>query len=153
MPVENDSLDNILRGAGGRKPPRPEAATQADADDADAISMADMSGTHCMRPANRNLTRIHLVDRAGKVRTMQYAHMDVEGRFDGDTFAFVFAGTRHWQVTVKGHGRKFWAVYDYISLHRWPYLREAVRGEFQADKDATEFTSIEIKDVTPASDG
>ena len=103
-----------------------------------------------MPPANRNLTRIHIVDKAGRVRSFQYNHLDVESTCEGGTFTLTFAGTKHWRVTVKGHGKMFWAVYDYITLHRWPCLREASGSMPGANADAEAvFTEIKIVDVTP----
>lgn len=146
MPESNDSLSKILSRA------NPVAASKngdtPPADDGDALTLADMNGK-TMRPANKNLTRLHVVDRQGKVRSFQYAHLDVESRFDGDTFILLFAGTKHYQVTVTGHGKRFWAAYDYCTLHRWPYLREAAGSMPEANEGDAVFTKIEIKDVTP----
>ena len=62
----------------------------------------------------------------------------------------VFAGTKHWQVMVKGHGPKFSAILDYISLHRWTHLREATGSMPRAGGDGeTVLTEIKIVDVTP----
>jgi hypothetical protein len=49
----------------------------------------------------------------------------------------------------KGHRPKFWAIYDYCSLHRCPYLREATGSmpELAADGE-TVLTEIKITDIT-----
>ena len=73
--------------------------------------------------------------------------LDVQSTYEGGTFVLVFAGTRHWQVTVKGHGKKFWLAYDYITLHRCQYIREAA-GSMVPDGEAV-FTSVEFVDITP----
>jgi hypothetical protein len=51
---------------------------------------------------------------------------------------------------VKGRGKGFWKAYDYVTLFRWPYIREAVRD---FDKEGTVFTEIKITDVTPKPEG
>ena len=54
---------------------------------------------------------------------------------------------------MKGHGPKFWAIYDYITLNRWAYLREATgsMAGFAADGE-TVLTEIKIADITPRND-
>ncbi len=151
MPESKDSLDEILQRVGGQKKPS-KNGDSAPSDDTDAITFADMNGT-AMRPANKNLTRLHIVTKDGKVRSFQYHYLDVESRFDGDTFTLLFVGSKHWQVTVKGRGKRFWAVYDYITLHRWPYLREETGSMPGAAEGEAVFTSIDIKDVTPQPEG
>jgi hypothetical protein len=84
------------------------------------------------------------------VRTFQNHCLDVLSPFDGKQFVLLFAGTKHFQVTVKGHGPKFWAINDHCSTHRWSYLREAVR-DF-GDEGETVLTEIKITDVTPRSE-
>lgn len=60
----------------------------------------------------------------------------------------LFAGVKHWEVTVNGSGPNFWKVFDYITLGRWPFIVEATRGFKFSDAD-TVFDQILIKDVTP----
>ncbi len=139
-----DSLSNILsRTATVGTPSNGHAAPP---EESDALTLAEMSGT-AMRPANKNLTRLHVIKKDGKVFTFQYHFLDARSTFEGGAFTLLFCGAKHWELTVKGHGPKFWMVYDFLTLHRWPYLREAVRD--MADEGETVFTSIEIKDVTP----
>jgi hypothetical protein len=77
----------------------------------------------------------------------------VRSTCDGKEFVFVFAGTKHYEVTVRGHGPRYWAIYDYISTHRWPYLREATGNESRfSDAEETVLTSIVVKDVTPKAE-
>jgi hypothetical protein len=157
MPDTNDdnpTLKRILSESVPKRPssasPSPPPATVPDDDD-DAITFAQMNGKYStLRPENKTIPRLHVVDKTGKVRSFQYVHLDSDSNFDGGEFSVVFAGTKHWKLTVKGHGKMFWRVYDYISLHRWPYIREEAR-DFGNGKDdgETVFTSIEFTDVTP----
>ena len=142
----DDPIRALLKRTPESTPPaaRPEAS-----EDSDSLSISQMDGQYAsLRPTNKNLTRLHVVKRDGKVHSYQYNFLDAESSFDGGTFTLLFAGVKHWQIRVKGHGPKFWSVYDYISLHRWPYLREATGSMPGADGE-TVFTSIEITDVTP----
>lgn len=116
--------------------------------DPEALTIAEMNGSTALRPANKLLTRLHIVLKDGSVHTMIYHHLDSNAHFHGDSFTLVFIGAKHWSVTVKGHGPKFWAIFDYITLFRWAYIREEPR-DFKSDKDATVFTEITIRDVTP----
>jgi hypothetical protein len=84
------------------------------------------------------------------VRTFEYDHLDVEHRFSGGKFSLVFAGTKHWRIDVEGHG-DLWKIFDYCTLRRWPYLREAtgsMPGAGRSDGE-TVLTKIEIHDITP----
>jgi hypothetical protein len=118
--------------------------------DPEALTIAEMNGSTALRPANKLLTRLHVVLKSGVVRSFQYMHLDSGSKFDGNEFTFVFIGAKHLQVEVKGHGPKLWAIYDYCCLHRWPYLREALgnAGKFAADGE-TVITEIKITDITP----
>jgi hypothetical protein len=118
---------------------------------ADEITIAGMNGQYSnMKPADRNLTRIHFMDKTGRVRTFQYAYLDSESTFEGGTFTLIFTGVKHWLITVKGHGKSFWAIYDSITLHRWTYLREGSGSMPEANGEGeTVFTKIEFKDITP----
>lgn len=104
--------------------------------------------------ANKNLTRIHVILKDGKVRSFQYAFLDALSTYEGGAFTLMLAGVKHWQVTVQGHGKDFWRVYDLCTLHRLPYLREA-SGSMAglAEKGETALASIDIKDVTPKDEG
>ena len=103
-----------------------------------------------LRPANGNLTRLHIVLRNGRVRTMQYADLTSDASFDGDQFTLPFAGVKPLRVTVKGHGPNLWALYDYCCLHRCPYLREASGSLRGIGTDDTVLECITITDATPA---
>lgn len=109
----------------------------------DSLTLADMQGV--MRPANKEIGRLHVIDSKGVVRTFNYDHLDVEHRFDGERFSVVFAGTKHYRIDVTG--RNLWRVYDYITIRRWPYLRQAPR-DFASDGEMI-ITLIEIHDITP----
>lgn len=137
-----DSLNRLLNKA---TPDAPAAYATEIVEESDAITIAEMNGK--LRPANKTLTRIHFVLKDGRVRSYQYAYLDSETTFDGNSFTLLFAGVKHHKITVTGHGPEFWRAYDLISLHRLPYLREATRGF--ADKSETVFTEIKIVDVTP----
>jgi hypothetical protein len=137
----------MIRSLGARSPATPEVEPPL-AEEDEGMTIGQMDGRYStLRPANKPLTRLHVIDRSGRVRTFQYSHLDAESSFDGDTFTLVFAGTRRWRVAVSGHGKLFWAVYDYCTLHRWPYLREATR-DF-GDPTETVFTRIEITESAP----
>ncbi|MGL4555767.1 MAG: hypothetical protein ACRC33_31755 [Gemmataceae bacterium] len=147
MADANDSLTQLRRGL---LPLAPPAAPPGDGTESDALSVAGMDGRYAtLRPANRNLTRLHVVKRDGKVFTFQYAFLDAASTFDGRAFTLLFAGARHWRVTVTGHGPSFWRAYDLVTLHRWPYLREATGSLPGADGEETAFLTIDVQDVTP----
>ena len=139
---------------------KPWHATRADRgsgvteDSDDVLAIQQMDGDYAKKmPANKTLTRIHVVLRDGTVETFQYHFLDVKSSFKGSEFEVIFAGTKHWKLTVKGHGKKFWWVYDMITLHRLPYLKEATDNEAKfSDKEQTMLTQIRITDVTPKPD-
>lgn len=111
----------------------------------DAIELSEMDGDYAsLRPSNKPIPRLHVMDRTGKVRTYMYHHLDSDARFDGNSFVVVFAATKLWEITVKG--RNLWRIFDYVTLARWPYLREDHRSGF---KDGEVIESITIKDITP----
>lgn len=119
--------------------------------EAEAISLADMDGKYAtLRPDNKAVMRLHVVDRPGNVRSFQYVHLDSDSRFghtkNGQFFVLRFIGSQTMQVTV--HGRNLWRLYDYIVLHRWPYLRVADR-DFAGDKEAI-VTAVDIEEVREA---
>lgn len=129
--------------------PVEELPPQQDAGgDEEALPFTAMTPDSWPRPANKTLPRLHIVKNDGSVVTMMYFHLDSHATYKGGEFTLLFTGAKHWQVTVKGSGPKFWEVYDYISLARWPFLVEATRGFKGGDGD-TVFDSIDIKDVTP----
>jgi hypothetical protein len=143
MPETKDSLD-FLKKMSAREPEKPPVEEQ----DPETLTIAEMDGRYStLRPANKTLTRMHVILKNGKIFSFQNHYLDVRSTFEGGTFVLLFAGTKHYEVTVIGHGPKFWAVYDYCTQHRWPYLREATR-DFAADGE-TVFTEIRIVDVTP----
>ena len=112
----------------------------------DGLALADLHAAAAPRPAFRNLTRLHLVLRGGTVHTFQYAWLDAESTFDGRSFVLHFGGSRPQRVTVRGHGPRFWAAYDYVTLHRWPYLREATGSLPGAAGGDLVITGIAIED-------
>lgn len=151
MPGPSDSLSKYFAAAAGRNP---AAAADDDlplAEEAQELTIAQMDGRYAsLRPANGNLTRLHVVTRTGRVRTMQYADLTSDANFDGDHFTLTFAGVKPLRVTVKGYGPRFWALYDYCCLHRCPYLREAACSVPGAGPDDTVLERITIADVPPA---
>lgn len=142
----DDKLKKVQHGI------KPDGETAAEPQDADALTLADMNGEYAtLRAANKLLTRLHIIDKAGKVFSFQYHHLDSHSVYDGGKITLVFVGAKHWEISAKGQGPDVWKIYDYITLHRWPYLREAsgsMPGAAATDKD-TVFTEITIKDVTP----
>lgn len=150
MAGSKDKLADILNRTTPGAPPPP--ATEEP--DGEALTIAQMDGkSSSLRPANKNLTRLHVVLKDGKVCSFQYHYLGAMSAFEGGKFTLLFEGAKHWELTVKGHGPKFWAVYDYCTLHRWPYLREATGSMPGAAADGeTVFTEITIKDVTPKSE-
>lgn len=125
-----------------------ETISGEQADD-EAIEPGTLKEGNLARPANKLLTRFHVVTKDGTTHAFMYHQLDSNATFKGSEFTLLFAGAKHWQITVKGSGPKFWKVFDYICLHRWPFIVEATR-DFGGDTD-TVFTEIEIKDVTPKS--
>ena len=140
-----DSLDGLLSRMNGKPAADREPPPEADGEE---LSIGQMGAG--VRPANKNLTRIHVVRKNGDVESYQYHYSDVKGVFKGSEFTVIFAGTKHWSLTVRGSGPDLWRAYDLITLHRLPYLREATDNEAKfAGKGETVFTSVEVRDVTP----
>jgi hypothetical protein len=152
MPESNaDTLSNILKRSSPVGAPPKSADPGPDEAEPDALTIAEM-GTS-IRPANKNLTRIHVVRKNGDIESFQYHFSDVRGTFKGSEFVIIFAGTKHWQLNVRGSGPDFWRAYDLITLHRLPYLREATENEAKfAAKDATIFAEVKIADITPKNE-
>jgi hypothetical protein len=116
-----------------------------------ALTFGEMDGGATMRPANKELARLHVIDAEGNVKTFAYDHFDVRHEFYGARFSVFFAGTKHWRLDVEG--TNLWRAYDYITLRRWPYLR-AVPGnaaKFAGNGVQAEpvITKVEWHDVTP----
>ena len=154
MNDRKDSLDGLLSRMNGRPAPPGNDAPPPEPD-GEELSLASMDGRYStLRPANKNLTRIHVILKDGKVRSFQFAFLDALSTYEGGAFTLLFAGVKHWAVTVKGHGRDFWRVYDLCTLHRLPYLREAAGSMAGlADKGETVLAEIKIQDVTPRHEG
>ncbi|OWK42138.1 hypothetical protein FRUB_04216 [Fimbriiglobus ruber] len=127
-------------------PPEP-----VETDDCETLTISQMDGKYAtLRPANKTLTRIHVILKDGKVRSYQYAFLDALSTYDGGTFTLLFAGVKHWALTVKGHGPNFWRIYDLCTLHRLPYLREASGSMAESGGEGeTILTEIKIVDATP----
>lgn len=132
-----------------------KAAGKPAADDPETVSLAEMDGKYArLRPDNQGVTRLHVVDRRGNVRSFQYVHLDSDGEFghdeNGQFFVVRFTwgtGSQRMEVTVRG--RNLWRMYDYIQLHRWPYLRVADR-DFAGDKEPV-VTSIDMQPLKEES--
>ena len=146
-----DSLKDILSGA--KTKPRDDDTPPAEGD-GEELSLARMKGDYsALRPANKSLTRLHVILKDGKVRSYQYVFLDALSTYEGGSFTLLFAGVKHWQLTVKGHGPNLWRLYDLCTLHRLPYLREASGSMPGVGEDGeTVLTEIRIADVTPKAD-
>lgn len=116
--------------------------------DGESLDLGELRDGNFPRPANKHLTRLHVRKSDGTVHSFVYHHLDSNARFKGGEFTLVFTGAKHWELKVKGSGKKFWKVFDYITLFRWPFLVEATRDFGGGEEDAV-FTSVEIRDVTP----
>jgi hypothetical protein len=149
MNQSRDSLKDLLHGA--KPKPKAEDLPPEQEEESEELSIPQMNGKYStLRPANKTLTRVHVILKDGKVRSYQYVFLDALSTYDGNSFTLLFAGVKHWSVTVKGHGPNLWRVYDLCTLHRLPYLREA-SGSMPGlgDDGETVLTEIKIADVTP----
>lgn len=134
---------------GNGKPPENQTGggTPAAPDD-ECIAVGTMNAATLPRPANKPLPRLHIVKNDGSIHTMMYYQLDSHAIYKGGEFKLLFVGAKHWEVTAMGSGPRFWEIYDYLTLARWPFLVEATHSFRGGDGD-TVFDSIEIKDVTP----
>ena len=81
---------------------------------------------------------------------LQYVHLGT-GEFgftaNGQVFSFVFSDLQPKLVTV--HGRNLQRIFDYISLRRMPWIRQADR-DFRSTDDTTDkepiITRIDVED-------
>jgi hypothetical protein len=106
----DDPIRTILKRPPESPPPTLPSGASDEAEP-ESLSISQMDGIYAsMPPANKNLTRLHVVKKDGKVHSYQYHFLDAESSFDGGTFTLLFAGVKHWQVEVRGHGPKFWSV-------------------------------------------
>ena len=139
MRDEKDSLKDItLRMA----KPKPEDEPP-EQEDSDALTISQMNGHYStMRPANKILTRRHVIHKDGKVETLQFHHLDAKSVYDRESFTFLFSGAKLWELTVEG--RNLWRIYDYISLSRWPYIRVTARD---FDEKGEVVTAARIKEI------
>jgi len=142
MQESRDSLTALLHGA--KVKPKPQEQPPEQDAESEEMTIASMDGKYAtMRPANKALTRIHIVHSDGKVETLYFHHIDAKSEYNGGSFTFLFSGAKLWELTVEG--RNLWRLYDYISLSRWPYIRVAHR-DF-GGKDEEVFTAARIKDI------
>jgi hypothetical protein len=142
--------DKRLDSLFGNGPAAAARAEQESRAEPEVLTLAQMDGSaETMRPADKEIARLHVILKDGSVRTFINDHLDVEHRFESGKFSLVFAGTKHWRIDVEG--RNLWQVFDYLTLRRWPYLREATR-DFAGDGE-TIITRIAIHDVTPQPAG
>lgn len=144
MPASNsDRLNDILKRTAPNGDHLKESDLLPDEGEAEALTIAQMDGKYSsMRPANKPLTRLHVIHKDGKVESLQYHHLDAKSEFNGHSFVFLFSGAKLWELTVEG--RNLWRMYDYISLCRWPYIRVANR-DFDAESEMV--TSAKIKEI------
>ncbi len=120
----------------------------ADASDPECLSLSQMDGQYSkLRPSNKMLECLHVVDIKGEVVTLNYAFLDVRADFKPGEFTVIFAGTKHFRVTVTGNN--LWRIFNYVCSRRWAYLRVEPR-RFEDKEEA--ITSIDIQDITPKSD-
>jgi hypothetical protein len=78
------------------------------------------------RPANHGISRIHFMLGDRTIRFGQYAELDSFGTFtpgarSGDAFVICFKGRIPMEIVVEG--RNLWSIFDYISVHRLPWVR------------------------------
>jgi hypothetical protein len=148
----SDKKDPVGKILDRLRPAAPSVAVApVDDEESDALAFAEMNGRYSsMRPANKLLTRMHVVKKDGAVFTFQFAFLDARSTFDGNSFKLLFVGAKMWEVTVIGRGKGFWRLYDLITLHRWAYLMEATGSMPGAVEDGeTVLTEIKIIDVSP----
>jgi hypothetical protein len=133
------------QGNGTPEKPAGQQTTSADADP-DELTIGQMDGKYStMRPGNKELARMHVILKDGSVQTFQFAHLDAKSVFNGQKFVLQFIGAKHWAVEIEG--RNIWRMYDYCTLKRWPYIREATRDFGQDEETVT--TKVTITDITP----
>lgn len=83
-------------------------------------------------------------------KQFQYQHLDSDGpgcgfAADGQSFAFIFAGSVKQLVTV--YGRNLEDVWDAIGFHRQPSIRAVDRDFPEPGDNETVITSIKIETV------
>ena len=84
------------------------------------------------RPAAHALPRIHFLLADRTVCFCQYAELDSFGRFTpgargaGDAFVICFKGRVPTEIVIEG--RNLWSIFDSISMHRLPWVRELPRA-------------------------
>jgi len=118
------------------------------------------------RPANKALPRFFVFfSKSGyaigkkAAKQFQYVEMDSDGDDEdgcgfgftesGQEFSIKVAGSKQWKLTVRG--RNLWEIYDYLTLHRMPWIRVADRDFADADDAAGQkpiILSIEIRELS-----
>ena len=118
--------------------------------DDETVSLVARSGTYKAsgRPANKPLPRFVVFFNkhgygVGKkaAKQFQYVELDSDGdetdgcgfgyTENGQEFSIKLVGSKLWKLTIRG--RNLWEIYDYLTLHRLPWLRVADRDFPDAD--------------------
>ena len=135
--------------------------------DDETVSLVTRSGTYkaAGRPSNKALQRfIVFFSKDGygvgkkSAKQFQYVEMDSDGdesdgcgfgyTESGQEFSIKLVGSKVWKLTVRG--RNLWETYDYLTLHRLPWLRVADRDFPDADDPAGKkpiILSIDIEEM------
>lgn len=138
--------------------------------DEEAVNFAARGGEYRAsgRAANKALPRFFVFFNKlgfgpGKkaVRQFQYIELDSDGDEEdgcgfgltdtGQEFSVKIAGSKLWKLTVRG--RNLWEIYDYLSLHRLPWLRVADRDFADADDPAGQKPVILSVDIVELRGG
>ena len=104
------------------------------------------------RPANHAIPRLHFILGDRTISFCQYAELTSFGKFfpatggTGESFILYFNGRVPMEILVEG--RNLWAIFDYISVHRLPWVRELLKGRDFEDERASVIHRITIRPVT-----
>lgn len=154
--MPGDSYDDVLQSAAASGGVRHGHGSTGPAErDSEGISLADMDGRYStLRPTNHNIPRLHVVERSGTVHTYQYVHLQSDSSFaateNGQVFTLEFALTDQRLARITVEGRNLWRVFDYCTLHRWPYLKAADRDIAQGKEPV--ITDIRIEEMVQEED-
>jgi hypothetical protein len=119
----------------------------------EVVSFASKGGEYRAsgRAANKALPRFFVFFNKlgygqGKKAAKQFQYVEMDSDGDdvdgcgfgltdvGQEFSIKVAGSKLWKVTVRG--RNLWEIYDYLTLHRMPWIRVADRDFADADDPA-----------------
>jgi hypothetical protein len=105
------------------------------------------------RQANHGIARIHFILGDRTICFGQYAELDSFGKFfpatgdAGESFVICFKARVPMEIVVEG--RNLWSVFDYISVHRMPWVRELAKERDFEDETTTVIHRITIRPVSP----